>query len=175
MTTYPGRASHSVSSRKPTEVFDLEQMLTYKVSLLYSRLALTTSRQLANQFDLALREWRVLALLGKAQPISASALVARSPLDKASVSRAVTNLEERGLVSAEPDPDDGRVRMLRLTRAGERLCERIAPLSVERHRALLSALTPGEQKTLFRALDKLLARANELLEESRTPAGSGRS
>ena len=160
-----------MSSRKRTEVFDLEEMLTYQVSMLYSRLALATSRQLARGFDLALREWRVLALLAKAESISASDLVSRSPMDKASVSRAVTNLVNRGLVSTRPDPQDARVRNLALTRAGWRMYERIAPLSVERQQALLSALTSTEQKTLFRVLDKLMTCANEFLEESQHPKG----
>jgi DNA-binding MarR family transcriptional regulator len=154
------------SSKKRTHPFDLEQMLTYKVSLLYSRLALATSRQLAQGFDLVLREWRVLALLARAESMSATTLVSRSPMDKASVSRAVTNLVDRGLISARPDPADARVRNLALTRAGRRVFERIAPLARERQRALLDALTPAERKTVFRALDKLIARANEFLDDA---------
>ena len=51
-------------SRKPPS-FDLEKMLSYRVSMLFGRLSVGTSRQLVGSFDLALREWRVLALLAK--------------------------------------------------------------------------------------------------------------
>lgn len=149
-------------SRKPPS-FDLEKMLSYRVSMLFGRLSVGTSRQLVGSFDLALREWRVLALLAKLEPVSATALVARSPLDKASVSRAVANLTERDLVVAKPSDEDRRAQTLALTAEGRRLFHKIAPLSVERERLLLEGFSESERKALFRSLDKLIERSGELL------------
>jgi DNA-binding MarR family transcriptional regulator len=155
-----------VSSRRKPPVFDLEQLLTYRISMLFNRLSVGTSRQLAGRFDLALREWRVLALLAKREPVSASTLVARSPLDKASVSRAVASLAERGLLVSKPSEEDRRSQTLALTREGRRLFRQIAPLSVERQQQLLADFSESERKALFRALDRLIERADELLAES---------
>jgi DNA-binding MarR family transcriptional regulator len=155
-----------VSARDRATPFDLEDSLTFKVSMLYNRLALGTSRELANGFDLTLREWRVLALLARNEPMTATALVARSPLDKASVSRTVARLVDHGFVSVAAHAEDARARELELTRAGKRLYGRIAPRSIARQNALLSVLNANEKKALFHALDKLMARAADLLEES---------
>lgn len=152
-------------ARQATASFDLQESLTFKISMLYNRLALGTSRELADGFDFALREWRVLALLARNAPMTASDLVARSPLDKASVSRSIASLVERKLVSVEPHATDARSRRLVLTRAGWKLYDRIAPRSAARQKALLSVLSENEQRTLFRALDKLTNRAVELLDE----------
>jgi DNA-binding MarR family transcriptional regulator len=144
--------------------FDLEQTVGYRISTLYSRLSLGTSRQLAG-FGLVLREWRLLALLAKHEPASATALVARSPMDKASASRAVASLRRRRLIAARRDRSDARTQTLVLTAEGRRLYRRIAPLSAARQRALLAALTPAEHKAVLRILDRLIARAGELLGE----------
>lgn len=146
--------------------FDLEQTLTYRISTLYARLSLATARQLADGFGLALREWRLLALLARHEPTSASALVARSPMDKASVSRAVASLERRRLIAIRPDRSDARAQRLELTPAGRRLHARIAPLAASRQKRLLAALTRAEQRAVLAILDKLIARAGELLGES---------
>src|SRR3954468_5072470 len=106
-----------MAKRDRVSSFDLEQMLSYRVSKLYSRLYVGTTRQIERGFGLATREWRVLALLGKRQSVSASELVARSPMDKASVSRAVASLARRRLIVSRPDARDGRVQRLALTPA----------------------------------------------------------
>jgi DNA-binding MarR family transcriptional regulator len=144
--------------------FDLEQTVAFRISTLYSRLSLGTSRQLAG-FELVLREWRLLALLAKHEPASASTLVARSPMDKASVSRAVASLKRRRLIAARRDHSDARTQTLVLTPEGRRLYRRIAPHSAARQRALLAALTPAERRAVLRILDRLIARSGELLSE----------
>jgi len=146
--------------------FDLEKMLSYRLSTLSNRLYVGTTRQVESGFGLVTREWRVLALLGKLEPVSASELVARSPMDKASVSRAVASLAKRGLVVVKPDSSDRRVQQLAMTNAGRKLYAQVAPLSLARHRALLAALTPEERISIFAMLDKLIARADALLAET---------
>jgi DNA-binding MarR family transcriptional regulator len=141
--------------------FDLERMLSYRISKLYHRSYAAAARDIAGK-GLALREWRVMALLGPGRKMRASDLVDRSLMDKASVSRAVATLVERGLLAAEPDPADGRVQRLSLTPAGRRLHRSMAPSTLARHAAMLDALDPAERKAVFRILDKLIARLERL-------------
>lgn len=155
--------------RAKTASYDIEAMLSYRVSRLYSLIQAGTARQLDGGFGLILREWRVLALLAKLEPVTASDLAGRSPMDKASISRAVASLAERGLIRSRPHAQDGRAQQLELTPEGRRLYARIAPVSRGRNRDLLSALTASEQAAFFRALDKLIARADGLLK----PAAPG--
>lgn len=149
------------------KTFELEARLTYRVSKLYSALA-RNWRHVGDAHDLPLREWRVLAAIAEARSLSASQLVESSPLDKASVSRAVATLKERSLISSRRDEADSRVRILSLTRAGKRVYERVAPDSAELHGSLLAALTQEEQKTLEGLLDRLIDRAEEQLEQAKS-------
>ena len=162
--------------RAKTASYDIEAMLSYRVSSLYSLIQAGTARQLDGGFRLILREWRVLALLAKLEPVTASDLAARSPMDKASISRAVASLAKRDLIRSRPDDEDGRVQQLELTQEGRRLYARIAPVSQARNRDLLSALTASEQTAFFRSLDKLIARADALLQppESRVAPATKR-
>ena len=135
-------------------IFDIENALTYRISQLFTRLSTGTTQDLA-AFGLVLREWRVMAMLARHEPLSASELVARSPLDKASVSRAIASLEQRDLVSVAPSTEDARVKVLHLTNAGWTLYGKIAPRSVARQKALMAVLTVSERASLMSMLDRL--------------------
>lgn len=135
-------------------VFDIENALSFRISQLYTRLTTGTSQELSTH-GLALREWRVMAMLARHEPLSASELVARSPLDKASVSRAIASLQGRGMVSVAPSTEDARVKVLRLSAGGWRLYSQIAPHSVARQKALMGALTVSERASLVSMLDRI--------------------
>lgn len=141
--------------KKPQASFDIEQSLTFRISSLYGVLSAGTIQELSGTFGLAFREWRVMAILAKHEPLSASDLVARSPMDKASVSRAVSSLVRRKLVVVAQDESDARVKVLRLTEEGWDLYQRVAPRSVARQKALLSALTTSERESLYFMLDRI--------------------
>lgn len=132
----------------------LEELLTYRISSLYSLLSAGTAKDLSIPHGLVLREWRVMVLLAGNEPMSGSELAARSLLDKASVSRAVSSLEARKLISVTLSGIDARMKVLRLTDAGWDLYAEVAPRSIARQKRLMSVLTPAERK----ALSSMLAR-----------------
>jgi DNA-binding MarR family transcriptional regulator len=68
--------------------------------------------------DLDGAAYGLLALLQDAGPLRASDLVARLGLDKSTVSRQVASLVDLGMVTREPDPDDGRAQVLRPSAEG---------------------------------------------------------
>lgn len=147
--------------------FDIENALTYRISQLFTRLSAGTTQDLAT-FGLVLREWRVMAMLARHEPLSASELVARSPLDKASVSRAIASLEQRELVSVAPSTEDARVKVLHLTDAGWDFYGQVAPRSVARQKALMGVLTVSERASLMSMLDRLEQASALHIERSRT-------
>lgn len=64
-------------------------------------------------------------------------------------------LEKRGLVSSFTDDGDKRVKLIRITPAGQEIC-RAARESVEdTHRRFLSCLSPQEEEELTRLLEKV--------------------
>ena len=65
-------------------------------------------------------------------------------------------LEQAGLITREPDPDDARSVLVRLTDAGERLADAASVARVSAQAALLVALSADEQAQLGDLLRKLL-------------------
>lgn len=102
-------------------------------------------------------EWRVLAVVAEAPPIAARDVVARTPLDKMAVSRAVGSLEQKGLVERSHNDDDRRVVLLQLTEKGLGTFQRIAAIGLEREEKYLSMLTKDERAVLSVCLAKLYA------------------
>src|SRR5699024_10952537 len=85
---------------------------------------------------------RVLLEVGQVGDAGASAraLRARLDLDSGSLSRLLTRLEADRLVTATPDPDDRRRRLVRLTRRGRTALRRLDDRSEALAEALLEPL-----------------------------------
>ena len=147
------------------EKTDLPYHLPYQLVHVSQLLHLGVSRLFQARFGLGIREWRVLAILGHYGPLTASDLVGRATFDKATVSRAVAQLEKQGVVARQPDPSDARRRLIHLTVAGVELHDQVAPISRLRRRVLESALTESERETLSVILDKLRGQLEWLNEE----------
>jgi len=139
----------------PREQTNLPEHLPYQLVHVSALLSLGVTRLFQAQFDLGIREWRVLALLGYYGPLSPSGLVGRAAFDKATVSRAIKRLEQDGLVVREPSPEPGARQIIHLTEAGAALHDRVAPISRLRRRIVESALTEKERVALKVMLQKL--------------------
>ena len=104
----------------------LDTFLPYRVAVLSDRL----SQRLARVYEgcgLSSPQWRVLAAVAEKPGRSAQDVVRMTPMEKATVSRAVSALIARGLMRREADDRDGRTSRLTLTAEGERLYGEIAP------------------------------------------------
>lgn len=84
-------------------------------------------------------------------------------MDKVKVSRAAASLVARGLLRQSPDPNDGRGRLLRLTRKGTTLFGGVAPTARNIEADLAPGLTKTEWNSLNRTLGKLSAHVQSLL------------
>lgn len=99
-------------------------------------------------------EWRVLAVVAQA-PVSAARDVARmTPMDKMAVSRAVSSLEGKGLVTRERG-EDRRVSSLRLTPAGEIVYQRVAAIALVYEEKLLRRLPDDDRRAFLAGLAAL--------------------
>lgn len=67
---------------------------------------------------LTIGQMGLLASLSRRQGIGISALAQRLSADASTISRLVRPLEQAGLLTIDPDPDDGRGRLVRLTEQG---------------------------------------------------------
>ncbi|SDC17810.1 transcriptional regulator, MarR family [Geodermatophilus telluris] len=117
--------------------------------------------------DLDGAAYGLLALLQDAGPLRASDLVARLGLDKSTVSRQVASLVDLGMVTREPDPDDGRAQVLRTSAEGAARLAGIREVRRARWEADLSGWPAQDVATL----GDLLARLNRLGEAREAESG----
>jgi len=144
------------------ERLDLDHFLPYRLSVLSNRVSSAIARHYSDRFGLSIPEWRVMAELGQTPGLSASAVGARTAMDKVQVSRAVANLVKSRRVQRDGDDDDGRVTRLSLTTRGRAIYDEIVPLALHLESVLLAALTPSERENLARLMDKLSSRISGL-------------
>jgi DNA-binding MarR family transcriptional regulator len=93
-----------------------------------------------------------LATLAEHGPQSQRALAAVLAVDPARIVAVTDQLEARGLVVRETDPDDRRRNLVRLTRRGVTLTARAARRASEVEHSLVSGLSPREAQELRRLL-----------------------
>ncbi len=117
-------------------------------------------RELQEAHGLPLTWYDVLLELNAApqRRLTMGELGAVAAVSRTRVSRVVDELVRAGLVSREPNPDDGRSAFAALTPAGRTALRKAAPTYVAAVRREFAAhLTAQEAKVLARALRKVLA------------------
>src|SRR5271166_84032 len=137
------------------EAFRLEDFLPYRLSVAANRVSRLIARRYSEAYGLNIPEWRVLAIVGRFDTLSPSAVGEWTAMDKVKVSRAAASLVARGLLRQTQDPHDGRGRLLRLTRRGGTVYEGMVPLACELEGQLAEGLSRSEWGVLLKALDKL--------------------
>ena len=134
--------------------FVLSEFLPYRIVSLGDRLSRALAGAYADE-GVTIPEWRVLAVISQEPRMAARDVVAKTPLDKMAVSRAVAALEDKGLVRRSEDPNDRRVALLSLSPEGRVIFNRIAALALDFERRLLDELSADEQKRLRATLARL--------------------
>lgn len=143
----------------------LQDFLPYRIVALGDRLSRRLARAYADE-GVSIPEWRVLAVISQKEKMAARDVVAQTPLDKMAVSRAVSSLEEKGLVQRGEDKDDRRVALLSLSPEGRAVFNRIARLALDFERRLLDDLSAEERRRFAATLSMLEAFAAERAEET---------
>jgi len=135
--------------------FELDDFLPYRLSVAASEVQRMFARRFADAFGLSLPEWRVLAILGRVGSASPSAIGEMAAMDKVKVSRAAASLVARGMLRQTQDPQDGRARVLRMTRKGATAYHGVVPLAREMETQIAAGLSRAEWATLHKALNRL--------------------
>lgn len=76
-------------------------------------------------------------------------------LTSSGTTKRLDRLEQAGLITRGPDPEDRRGTLITLTAAGRQLIDAVTEAHLENERRLLSALTDAEQRWLADLLRKL--------------------
>lgn len=141
-----------------TGALELAAFLPYRLSVLANRVSRQLAALYSERFDIAIPEWRVIAVLGQNPDVSADFVCARTDMDRVTVSRTVARLLGKRLILRRALAQDRRCSVLKLSAAGRRVYEQIVPLARSYEQQLLGALGASERAALERALHALESR-----------------
>nr|AOH37450.1 MarR family transcriptional regulator [Luteimonas sp. JM171] len=136
-------------------MLELEHFLPYRLSVVSNHISQTIANAYAERFGISITEWRVLAVLGRYPELSANGVAERTAMDKVAVSRAVARLLKTGMIERETHDSDRRRSVLRLSTAGYRIYDQVAPMALDYERRLLAGFSDAERATLARLIDRL--------------------
>ena len=148
----------------PTAAFELEDFLPYRLAVAAESVSRLIARDHLAKSGLGMSEWRLLAAVGRFGVLSPTVAGEQTAMDKVKVSRAAASLVAAGLVRQSQDPDDGRGRLLRLTRKGSALYADVAPTAAEIQDALMAGLGKTQWRALHKALGQLSEHVQSLLD-----------
>jgi DNA-binding MarR family transcriptional regulator len=110
-------------------------------------------------------EYGIVAVLGRRKPITVAGLAELLGMDKAQLSRALSNLVRRELVARSTNPEDSREVLVALTEAGLETHEVMVRAGFERNAYLLANLSSQQISELDGVLEELTRRAVEMLRD----------
>lgn len=143
-----------------------EMPLTRKVSRmgrLIHRYYATRARRRGGMGDPLRGQGRILTLLKAKPETTQRELSYLLDIRQQSLSEMLAKLEEKGFVTREKSPEDGRVSIVRLTEAGSLAAP--APDQIHAHDDALSELTDEERAQLETLTDKACTSLEGKLEE----------
>jgi len=124
--------------------------LTRSVETLMARLTRCGSLE-----DLTVSQFGALESLYHLGPMCQTTLGSKLLRSGGNITMVVDNLEKRGLVHRQRDPEDRRMTVITLTKAGEELIGRVFPNHLEEIVHEMGVLTPEEQEQLGSLCRKL--------------------
>jgi len=147
----------------------LDAYLPYRLSVASNAVSGLIARAYQDRFGLTIPQWRLVTVLAEDGALTQGQIVARTVMDKVTVSRAAQGLVKRRLVSRADHHADGRSHVLELTAEGRRLYAEIAPLALAYEAALIAGLSPDEVGLLKRLLTRLQTAAGQLAGDISSP------
>lgn len=111
-------------------------------------------------------QYALLRMLQERPGIDQVTLARLVALDNSTTAATAARLEAKGWITREPSATDRRQRMLRLTREGGRLLDRLVPAVHTLQDSLLAPLSDAERRRFMALLRKFVRLHNE---QSRAP------
>lgn len=138
---------------------DITELLNYRLARLVAASGAAVIRLCEGKYGVSRREWHLLGLLATLGPQAPSELADRCHLDRTRVSRAITQMNAKGLIRRLAVPGDQRRARVELTAEGRALHDAmfadIARVNVE----LVGCLDAAELQCLDGLLERLTAQA----------------
>ena len=143
----------------------LGNFLPYLLSITSNSVSCRIADEYERRFGLNIPEWRVVAVLGDAGPMTQRDLVRATMMDKVAVNRACKSLEDRALVVRSPNVLDGRSHHLDLTGEGRAVHAEVMVIALDMEHRLFCVLSTEERRQFKAMLSRLREQAGELVME----------
>jgi DNA-binding MarR family transcriptional regulator len=128
-----------------------------------SRALTAAERPHLERHGLTMWAYIVLTSLGTEPWVSQKALADSIRADRTRIITVLDDLQDRGLVTREPDPADRRVRLIALTAQGRELRD-AAQADIQRNEERLLSVLPADERIGFvQALERLARAAPEVM------------
>lgn len=165
----PARTPSSKTERPDPSTWNQNDLLSYKLAILSRLFERGSEAQLARRYELWLTDCRLLGHLLAKSPRTVRDLAEDMVMDKAPISRSASRLVEKGMLTREADPTDGRSAVFNLTVEGRKLATTIMSNARVGQNRFLNLLKPEDCWVLLDAIDVLLAFAKTTQPKARIP------
>jgi DNA-binding MarR family transcriptional regulator len=165
----PKTPSSKTMERPDPSTWNQSDLLSYKLAILSRLFERGSEAQLARRYGFWLTDCRLLGHLLARSPRTVRDLAEDMVMDKAPISRSASRLVEKGMLTREADPADGRSAVFNLTPEGRKLASTIMSNARVGQNRFLTLLKPDECWVLLDAIDVLLAFAKTTQPKSRPP------
>lgn len=149
----------------------VERALGHNIHVFSNMIQASYFRRTEQPLGITLPEWRVLRSVVGSPGQSQAEVAAAEALNVMNVSRAVAGLRRKRLITAEPDPNDGRRSLLSPTALGGELAEDMVERERVMYEHLFSVLSFDELVQVTEMFD----RVNASIRSAELPPAPGPS
>lgn len=160
-----------MSFAKPTSVEDL---LNYRLNRLLASSGSMVTLLCEGRYGITRREWRLICILAERGAMSPSELSSLAHLERARISRHITDLASKKMVARVGVEGDRRRARVELTERGRKVHDELFPQSVKFNTQVLEALSPAELAAFDQALVRLTQAAEEISRSHDLPEKADR-
>ena len=151
----PANAARPAVASETGPTLDLDRYVPAFITFIANKLSNSATAFYQRHFGVNVTEWRIMSLLAIEPGVPASRICHVIGFDKGPVSRTLSMLQKRGLVTIRTAPDDGRTHSISLTAKGRATHDKVIVAALERERRLLSCLRKDEREVLIDLLRRV--------------------
>ncbi|MGC2775209.1 MAG: MarR family transcriptional regulator [Bradyrhizobium sp.] len=147
------KASVKAAAKPARTSYVLDDQIGFILRQVWQRHTMIFARDIGS--NLTPTQWAALSKLVETGPCSQNQLGRFTAMDVATIKGVIDRLTARGLTETSSDPQDGRRLLVSLTRAGQQLAEKTAPLALAISKETLAPLDAKEREMLLGLLSRL--------------------
>lgn len=130
----------------------LTSFVTFRLAQTHNKLNAQATFLLKSSSGLTLVEWRIIQLLRLHEGATMSKLAAEVLIDKGQLSRKVSAMVAKGLITTQRDKSDQRKQKMHLTPTASAISDKMFPVMQKRQELLVEGVSDADLAAFFRVL-----------------------